>query len=75
MKKIIDLIRHPSQLLSLVSGHREAGMATAEYAVGTVAVVGLGGVVWKLLTSPEFRQILWSLVNWIFDLIMKIIGG
>ena len=75
MKKLINLIRHPSQLLSLVRGHREAGMATAEYAVGTVAVVGLGGIIWRLLTSEEFRSILWSLIQWIFNLIMGIVGG
>ena len=74
MKKLINLIR-PSRLLSLVRGHREAGMATAEYAVGTVAVVGLGGIIWKLLTSPEFRELIWRLIQWIFDLIMKIVGG
>jgi len=74
MKKLINLIR-PSRLLSLVRGHREAGMATAEYAVGTVAVVGLGGIIWKLLTSPEFADLLSGFMRWIFDLIMKTIAG
>ena len=27
---------------ALVSGHQEAGQVTAEYAMGTVAVIGLG---------------------------------
>jgi Protein of unknown function (DUF4244) len=29
----------------------DRGMATAEYAVGTVAACGFGGVLYKLLTS------------------------
>jgi hypothetical protein len=32
---------------------REAGMTTAEYAVGTVAACGFGGVLYKVLTSSE----------------------
>ena len=38
----------------------EAGMTTAEYAVGTVATCGLGGVLFKLLTSDSFLDLLRS---------------
>ena len=31
----------------------DTGMSTAEYAVGTVAVCGLGGVLIKLLSSEK----------------------
>lgn len=41
----------------------ERGMTTAEYAVGTVAAVGLGGLLVKLLSSEEMRQLLWSVVS------------
>jgi hypothetical protein len=41
----------------------DAGLSTAEYAVGTVAVAGLGGVLIKLLTSPEVRDLLWSVLS------------
>jgi len=75
MKKIIDMIRHPKQLLSLVRGHRESGMATAEYAVGTVAVVGIGTVMWRLFSSPEFRDAIWNLILWIVKLITGISSG
>lgn len=34
------------------------GLSTAEYAVGTVAVVGLGGLLIKLLTSDWFFGLL-----------------
>ena len=42
---------------------RDDGLSTAEYAVGTVAVAGLGGVLIKLLTSPEVRDLLWSVLS------------
>jgi hypothetical protein len=45
---------------------REAGMTTAEYAVGTVAACGLAGLLVKLLTSG-------GLMGLIKDLIFKAI--
>ena len=39
----------------------ESGMTTAEYAVGTIAAAGLGGVLLKLLTSPEFQALIWKI--------------
>jgi hypothetical protein len=41
----------------------DAGMTTAEYAVGTVAAAGFGGILIKLLTSEEMRNALWTLVS------------
>lgn len=41
----------------------ERGMTTAEYAVGTVAAVGVGGLLVKILTSEEMRQLLWGLIR------------
>ena len=38
-------------------------MTTAEYAVGTVAVAGLGGVLFKLLTSDSMRELIWQLLQ------------
>ena len=43
--------------------YAEDGLSTAEYAVGTVAVVGLGGLLIKLLTSDWF----FGLLQGIFD--------
>jgi hypothetical protein len=39
------------------------GMTTAEYAVGTIAAAGLGGVLLKLLTSPEFQALIWKIIQ------------
>ncbi len=41
----------------------ESGMTTAEYAVGTIAAAGLGGVLLKLLTSPEFQALIWKIIQ------------
>lgn len=41
----------------------ERGMTTAEYAVGTVAACGLGGILIKVLTDPKMQELLWKLIN------------
>lgn len=45
----------------------EEGLTTAEYAVGTVAVAGLGGVLIKLLTSEAVRDLIWTVVQGAFS--------
>jgi hypothetical protein len=36
----------------------DRGMTTAEYAVGTVAACGFGGILYKILTSDEVVKML-----------------
>lgn len=43
-------------------GDREAGMTTAEYAVGTVAACGFGGILYKVVTSTQ-------VVGWLTNVI------
>ena len=45
----------------------DRGLTTAEYAVGTVAAAGFGGVLIKVLTSPEVRNLLWKVVSSAFS--------
>ena len=45
----------------------EEGMTTAEYAVGTVAAAGLGGLLLKMLTSPEIQDLIWKIVQQAFN--------
>ena len=45
----------------------DEGLTTAEYAVGTVAVAGLGGLLIKLLTSDAARDLIWSVVRSAFS--------
>ena len=51
-----------SRLLPAVRpAHRlssDSGMTTAEYAVGTVAACGFGGILYKILTSDEVVRML-----------------
>jgi hypothetical protein len=41
----------------------DAGMTTVEYAVGTVAAAGFGGLLIKLLMSDEARNLVWGLIS------------
>jgi hypothetical protein len=42
---------------------REQGMTTAEYAVGTVAACGFGGLLYKILTSDEVASMIKDLIK------------
>lgn len=41
----------------------DAGMATAEYAIGTCAAAGLGGILFKLLTGDGVMKMVESLIS------------
>lgn len=47
----------------------DEGLSTAEYAVGTVAVAGLGGLLVKLLTSEWFFALLQRVIEKAFSII------
>jgi hypothetical protein len=40
----------------------EAGMSTAEYAVGTVAAVGLAAILFKLITGPKMEGMIGKMI-------------
>ena len=42
---------------------RDGGMTTAEYAVGTVAACGFGGILYKLLTSDSVVKLLKDIIE------------
>lgn len=42
---------------------RDRGMATAEYAVGTVAAAAFAGLLFKIVTSPEVRKMLVMIIH------------
>ena len=50
----------------------DEGLTTAEYAVGTVAVAGLGGVLIKLLTSEAVRDLIWKVVQAAFSAMLGV---
>ena len=45
----------------------ESGMTTAEYAVGTIAAASFGGILLKMLTSPEIQAIIWKVIERAFS--------
>lgn len=47
----------------------DRGMTTAEYAVGTVAACGFGGVLYKLLTSDTVVKMLTDVIKRAFALV------
>lgn len=46
----------------------DAGMSTAEYAVGTVAACGFSGVLYKVITSPAVLDLLKQVISRAFKL-------
>lgn len=58
------LTRHRSIRRVIDRTRREdAGMTTVEYAVGTVAAAGFGGLLIRLLMSEEARNLVWGLIT------------
>ncbi|MEI2717975.1 MAG: DUF4244 domain-containing protein [Candidatus Nanopelagicales bacterium] len=49
----------------------EDGLSTAEYAVGTVAVAGLGGVLVQILTSDWAMELLKRVIEWAFSFLFS----
>ncbi|MFF5108491.1 DUF4244 domain-containing protein [Streptosporangium sp. NPDC000509] len=48
----------------LVAGaHRDQGMSTAEYAVGTIAACAFAALLFKVVTSSDVQQMITGLIN------------
>lgn len=71
------LSRHPGWVVAGVvtrlrnragSTDGEAGMTTAEYAVGTVAACGFSGILYKVVTSPQVLDVLKDVILKAFKL-------
>ncbi|REE97086.1 DUF4244 domain-containing protein [Thermomonospora umbrina] len=41
----------------------DAGMSTAEYAVGTVAAAAFAGILFKIVTSSEVKDLLLGIIR------------
>ncbi len=59
--------------LKQVAKVNQRGLANAEYAVGIVGVITFGGILIKLLKDPSFQKLLWDLIQWLLELIMKML--
>jgi len=56
-------MRALQRVRSRVAATAEEGMTTAEYAVGTVAACGFGGILYKLLTSDAVQKMLKDIIE------------
>jgi hypothetical protein len=61
LPKMTDLIRRPVRRVRRTAV--EAGMTTAEYAVGTVAAVAFASVLFKVVQSAQVRTALSHIVT------------
>ncbi|GHH71716.1 hypothetical protein GCM10017673_25610 [Streptosporangium violaceochromogenes] len=49
--------------LLITGAHRDRGMSTAEYAVGTIAACAFAALLFKVVTSSEVQQMISGLIN------------
>jgi hypothetical protein len=64
----------PARLRSVLAGRKDRGMTTAEYAVGTVAVVLFGGVLAKIFTDDFMQELIRRIIEAIIQAILNILG-
>ncbi len=74
MSKAIKRICRLGRPGGLDRRQRESGMVLAEYAIGIVAVIGLGVFLWGMMQEGPIQELFRDLVGHIFGLI-KGIGG
>jgi len=73
MKQFIKTMA--SRVFGRLQGQPEAGMVAAEYAVGTVTVLSILGILWKILSDPNFLELLWQLIRWLIQLLIAGLSG
>jgi hypothetical protein len=59
----MKLLQRMAQRAKKIRAAVDAGMSTAEYAVGTVAAVAFAVVLYKVVRSPAVSSALTSIVN------------
>ncbi len=69
MARLVRLRSFPVHaLVRAQSASADAGMTTAEYAVGTVAACGFGGILYKVITSDQILGLLRDVIARAFKL-------
>lgn len=56
-------LRRAAALLTTVRSAPEAGMSTAEYAIGTIAACAFAALLYKVITSSQILSLLTGLVS------------
>ena len=60
-------VRAAVRLQTMKAGN-DTGMATAEYAVATVAACGFSGILYKVITSPQVLGLMRDVISRAFKL-------
>ena len=69
MRALASVRSAPVRLSARLHGEDpEAGMTTAEYAVGTVAACGFSGILYKVITSPQVLGLMRDVIARAFKL-------
>ena len=63
LEKGITMKTHLAAAAARARGHADAGMATAEYAIATVAAAGFAGLLVLILRSAEVRDLLLAIIR------------
>ncbi|GAA2220349.1 hypothetical protein GCM10009850_122260 [Nonomuraea monospora] len=62
-RRITNSRPRTNKWLHYAAAHREHGMSTAEYAVGTIAACAFAALLFKVVNSPEVQEMLTSLID------------
>ncbi|HET9188422.1 MAG TPA: DUF4244 domain-containing protein [Acidothermaceae bacterium] len=65
LRQFIERIaaRSRRSLARRLGGALDAGMSTAEYAIGTIAACAFAALLYKVITSPQILDLLTGLVS------------
>ena len=65
LRHLIERIaaRSRRSLARRLGGALDAGMSTAEYAIGTIAACAFAALLYKVITSPQILDLLTGLVS------------
>ncbi|MFC4589082.1 DUF4244 domain-containing protein [Sphaerisporangium corydalis] len=63
LRRWLERVRASGRRLAVLAHTRaEAGMSTAEYAVGTIAACAFAGLLFKIVSSQEVRKMLSDII-------------
>ena len=62
-RAVVEMSRRAAAALVTMRAESEAGMSTAEYAIGTIAACAFAALLYKVITSSQILSLLTGLVS------------
>ena len=62
-RAVVEMSRRAAAALVTMHAEPEAGMSTAEYAIGTIAACAFAALLYKVITSSQILSLLTGLVS------------